>query len=396
MKRILIVDDEVQILKAMSRLFMEKDYEIFTAESGSEALALLEKAEIDLIICDMRMPLMSGNELLSIVKEKYPHIIRVILSGYADERSMFEALLHNEARIYIFKPWNNSELLSNIDNLFASNELLTSPELISLVDQVKDYLVIPDNIKKTLQLIEEENLEALITEIEKDAEISSLLMHIAKCSIYGVMPGSIRLIANYVGLQNLKCFMYWAAITIGQSSTRLGESQMSILWKQSYDTNRILLFLYETCLHKQPPEAALFAGLLKNIGYIILLRNDISKYTDYLKDDQGAHNLIALENDQFKLAHQELGAYLLNQWDLPFPAVEVALYHHRPLDPNIINKELLACVHVAQYYSWKLLNGGEGTELLPEVYDRIGITPKSFEEKLDRYLRSLERTLAIS
>jgi len=111
MKKILIVDDEVQILKAMSRLFMEKDYEIYTAENGMSALTLLANTEIDLIISDMRMPLMNGNELLSTVKEKYPKIIRIILSGYADEKSMFKALLHNVAKLYIFKPWKNAELL---------------------------------------------------------------------------------------------------------------------------------------------------------------------------------------------------------------------------------------------------------------------------------------------
>jgi len=388
MKKILIVDDEVQILKAMSRLFMEKDYEIYTAENGMSALTLLANTEIDLIISDMRMPLMNGNELLSTVKEKYPKIIRIILSGYADEKSMFKALLHNVAKLYIFKPWKNAELLLNIEKLFSTDALLNSSELIRLIDTINYQAEIPENCQKMIDLIENENLDAVITEIEKDPEISALLMHVAKSSIYGAMPNSVRLVANYVGLQNLRSFMYWASVTMTNPKSDWGEKEMAILWKQSCDTNRILLFLYEAFLHKQPPEAALFAGLLKNIGFIILLRSNMLQYNNFLLQTSGTSEaLITLELEKFKVTHQEVGAYYMNLWDLPYPAVEVALYHHRPLDVDIVNTELLACVHVAQYYSWKVLNGGLGTEFIPEVFDRIGISVKDFEDKLKKYLK---------
>jgi response regulator RpfG family c-di-GMP phosphodiesterase len=388
MKRILIVDDEVQILKAMSRLFMEADYLIYTAESGADALTLLAENEIDLIICDMRMPLMSGNELLSIVKDKYPNIIRVILSGYADERSMFKALLHNIAKLYIFKPWNNSELVGNMEKLFATDALLHSRDLVQSIENISYKVKIPEKCQKLIPHINNEDMDALITEIENEPEISALLMQVARCSIYGVMPNSVRLVANYVGMQNLKSFLYWASVTVSDSKLEMEDGEMAILWKQSCDTNRILLFLYEACLHKQPPEAALFAGLLKNIGYIILLRSNLSEYHEALMQKEGkSQYLINLESENFKVSHQEVGAYYLNQWDLPYPAVEVALYHHRPLDANIINTELVACVHIAQHYSWKLLNGGVGTELNPEAFNRIGITAKAFEDKLAKYLK---------
>lgn len=388
MKKILIVDDEVQILKAMSRLFMEKDYEIYTAENGMSALTLLANTDMDMIISDMRMPLMNGNELLNTVKEKYPKVIRIILSGYADEKSMFKALLHNVAKLYIFKPWNNAKLLINIEKLFATDALLNSTDLRQLIKDITYQAEIPESCQKLIDLVEKEDLESFITEIEKEPEISALLMHVAKCSIYGVMPNSVRLVANYVGLQNLKSFLYWASVTVTKPQSDWGENEMAILWKQSCDTNRILLFLYETFLHKQPPEAALFAGLLKNIGYIILLRSYMPQYNNFILQSSGTSEaLITLEMEKFKVTHQEVGAYFIDLWDLPYPAVEVALYHHRPLDPNIVNTELLACVHIAQYYSWKILNGGMGTEFIPEVFDRIGISVKDFEDKLKKYLK---------
>ncbi len=80
-KTILFVDDEIPILKSLNRLFMDTDYEVFTAGSGKEALAILATEKIDMVITDMRMPEMDGCQLLQKVKELHPTSLRIILSG---------------------------------------------------------------------------------------------------------------------------------------------------------------------------------------------------------------------------------------------------------------------------------------------------------------------------
>ena len=64
MKRILLVDDEIEILKALTRGFFDTDYDIYTAQSGEEALEILDNSEVNLVISDMKMPFMDGYELL--------------------------------------------------------------------------------------------------------------------------------------------------------------------------------------------------------------------------------------------------------------------------------------------------------------------------------------------
>ncbi|MCK5341243.1 MAG: response regulator, partial [Desulfobulbaceae bacterium] len=141
--KILCVDDENNVLRALKRLFMDDDYEIFTAESGSEGIEVLEKEEgIQLIISDYRMPGMDGVEFLRQAHEGWPETIRIVLSGYADTAVVVAAI--NEGRIYEFipKPWNDDDLRVTIkkalevfflrrknenlsDKLMASNEELT-------------------------------------------------------------------------------------------------------------------------------------------------------------------------------------------------------------------------------------------------------------------------------
>ena len=109
--RILCVDDERNVLRALERIFLDNDYEILTASSGEEGLELLEASpQVQVVISDYRMPGMNGVDFLKQVFEKHPETIRIVLSGYADTASVVAAI--NEGKIYKFipKPWNDDEL----------------------------------------------------------------------------------------------------------------------------------------------------------------------------------------------------------------------------------------------------------------------------------------------
>ena len=113
-RTVLFVDDEEKILKALRRGLLEEPYKTLFAGSGKEALEILEHNQVHVLITDMRMPEMNGLELLGIVKNKYPYIIRLILSGYAETETLLRAI--NEGEIYRFipKPWNHDEELKTV------------------------------------------------------------------------------------------------------------------------------------------------------------------------------------------------------------------------------------------------------------------------------------------
>lgn len=120
-RSILFVDDEKQILKAIRREFMETDYNTFFANDAEEALDIIDNNKIDLIVTDMRMPVMDGYELLKQVRAKYPQIKRIALSGYADENLMKDSLENGLAELYIFKPWDRKEIVSSIEMLLGES-----------------------------------------------------------------------------------------------------------------------------------------------------------------------------------------------------------------------------------------------------------------------------------
>jgi diguanylate cyclase (GGDEF)-like protein len=111
---LLIVDDDVNVLSSLHRLFRRDGYQILTAASPIEAFELLALHAVQVIVCDQRMPAMSGTEFLSKVKEMYPETIRIILSGYTGLDSVLDSI--NRGAIYRFytKPWDDTQLRDNI------------------------------------------------------------------------------------------------------------------------------------------------------------------------------------------------------------------------------------------------------------------------------------------
>ena len=108
--RILIVDDEVRSLEALRRT-LEEDFTVFTVGGAEEALGVLGREFVQVVLCDQRMPGMSGVEFLTRVRDEWPDVVRIIISGYTDAEDIIAGI--NRAGIwqYLMKPWQPGQLL---------------------------------------------------------------------------------------------------------------------------------------------------------------------------------------------------------------------------------------------------------------------------------------------
>ena len=128
---LLLVDDEPNVSKSLERLLRKEKYKIFVANSGEEALEILQQHKIKVIVSDQRMPHMTGAQLFAKVKEQYPETIRIIISGYTDFQSVSDAI--NKGSIYKFlaKPWNNELLRAEIREAFNTQGLIQHNQQLS-------------------------------------------------------------------------------------------------------------------------------------------------------------------------------------------------------------------------------------------------------------------------
>lgn len=128
---ILCVDDEANILKSLHRLFLSQKIRLLQATSGQQALELMQKEKVNLIISDMRMPNMTGAEFLAQAAKLQPDAYRILMTGYSDLASTVNAINLGKIHRYIQKPWDNTELLSQVDDglemfrLIKANKILT-------------------------------------------------------------------------------------------------------------------------------------------------------------------------------------------------------------------------------------------------------------------------------
>ncbi|MGE0526163.1 MAG: response regulator [Bdellovibrionales bacterium] len=119
---ILCVDDEVDNVDALERLFRRK-YNVLKATSGSQALELVREHEISLIVTDQRMPSMTGVEFLAASMKHRPEAIRILLTGYTDIESVIEAVNSGQIYRYVTKPWDPVDLSNTVDKAIERFEL---------------------------------------------------------------------------------------------------------------------------------------------------------------------------------------------------------------------------------------------------------------------------------
>lgn len=106
--RVLCIDDEARILRALKALF--RDMEVYTTTDPAEAIRLAAEKDMDVIVCDQRMPKMQGIEVLREIRLAHPRAMRVLLTGYADLNAVLGSVNEGEVFRYVNKPWDNTEL----------------------------------------------------------------------------------------------------------------------------------------------------------------------------------------------------------------------------------------------------------------------------------------------
>jgi len=189
---ILLVDDEEGVLSALKRVFRKEGYEINTCTGPEEALELVEKQTIDLIISDHNMPGMTGTEFFEKAREIQPDTIRILLTGFADVNIAMDAI--NSGRIYkfILKPWNDQDLRVTVKQALKQYLLVT--ENIRLNNLIRAQ----NQVLKKLNADLENKVQERTAEIkEKNEELLSLNQKLENNFL-----NAIRVFTGMVGLRN--------------------------------------------------------------------------------------------------------------------------------------------------------------------------------------------------
>ena len=203
-KIILFVDDNENVINGIQRQLrpFREQWQLLFAYSGKQALDLLMENHVDLIVSDMMMPEMRGDELLKIVSNKYPGIVRIILSGFADEEALKNGL--EVAHQYLSKPCNAETLRESISQVFKIQSCLRNPRIMAGVGDPNQLPSLPKIYQELNTAIANDNITTKdIAEIfAHDMVLSAKLLQLVNSPYFGLnrIISSLTDAINLIGI----------------------------------------------------------------------------------------------------------------------------------------------------------------------------------------------------
>lgn len=323
--QVMFVDDEARILSGIERALMMQDseWECRFATSGHEALSLLEETPADVVVSDMRMPLMDGAEFLAQVRDRWPGTIRIILSGYSEPEATVRML--GVAHRFVSKPCDSTQLLAMVANALALRTLFKDPTVVTLVGKINQLPPAPKVVAEINRLLANPgtNTREIAELLASDPAFSARIMQLANSAWFS-RGAQIHDINN-------------AIVHLGQEQVKL-----LVLSSQSYvddSTASDVDKLQQTALRASKLAARIAgereatAALLANIALLI---PELRTPRDEETTAQGDIPLRAA-----------IGAYLLALWGLPMDIVEAVAGHVQPSRSTEKTFGMLGVVHVA-------------------------------------------------
>lgn len=116
---ILVVDDEIEVLRTLKDILESKGWQVFTVPTATSCLAILEKEKIDIVLLDIRLPDKSGIEVLKEIKQKYPNIAVVMVTGFSYDDELVNESIRLGAAGYVSKSVPLKELIEAINNVLT-------------------------------------------------------------------------------------------------------------------------------------------------------------------------------------------------------------------------------------------------------------------------------------
>jgi len=351
-RTILFVDDEKNVLQGIRRMFrgMRDSWEMSFAESGPEALDILSKNKMDVIVSDMRMPGMDGAALLTEVLNRFPEVIRIVLSGHSDIEMVVKSVL--PAHQYLSKPCDPEKLKSVVERALKLKEVIGNESVKTLVSQIKSLPTVPKLYQEVVEELKSEDasLQKVGELISKDVGMSAKILKLVNSSFFGFCrhissPGQA---VTLLGIDVIKSLILSVHIFSIFDSKKVPNFSLEMLWEHSIATAGIAKKIAEAeNRDKEVAEDSFIAGLLHDVGKLVLATVFTERYNEILDRVRKENRLVwEVEHEMLGTSHAEIGAYLMGLWGMPDRIIEAIAFHHAPYTPD---KEfrVLTAVHAA-------------------------------------------------
>ncbi len=381
-RRILFVDDDRNVLDGIRRLLRcrKNEWKIEFVTRGTQALKVMKDTHYDIIVSDLKMPVMDGVELLEKVRKRFPGVIRFMLTGYSDQPLKGKALRCSHK--LLTKPCNAQQLSKLIENAFRLDEKIKSEKVSNLISKMQSLPVMPKNYQRVIDILAQPDCSPrdVGRMIEKDIGMSAKIMQVANSSFYsggGMICDPVRAVVH-LGLHTVEALILSAGIF-----SRISEKTAHRFWVDGLQEHaaRVGMLARDICeswhLEEETVELAGMAGILHDAGKMVLISGFADETYEMIirsRYEKVCYN--RLEEKLLGATHAEIGANILELWGLPHKIVEAVVYHHDQDNLYEGKHDITAAVYIAnQIDNFVCMSPGDGYEkpLNLEVLYSLGL-----------------------
>lgn len=372
--RILFVDDEPKMLRGLRRMLMhlQDDWQMHFAQSGNEALDVLASEPFDILVTDLKMLGMDGNELLDQVRKRHPEVIRLVLSGYSNKPQILRSV--KLAHQFLSKPSSPEIIQNTVERVLPLKNVLRNMSMRSAISRLQSLPVLPATHAALLRWARENNgtLDDLSGLVRQDMALAAMMFKMVNTSFFGeslLVSDPARAVA-LLGSDTLRELVLQQDLFFAYDATRYPEFTLDRLWGHSRRTS---LYAEEICRMegggKEIVQHASMAGLLHDIGKIVLAQEFEETFSAFLARAQEDNITFGQAEEQMHdVSHDAMGAYLLGLWGFPPHVIQAVSCHHAPgrCDESLH----VSAVHAANVLDHDIvvLNKGYASHLLDADY----------------------------
>lgn len=352
---------------------LRDEWEMFFVEDGQSALNILQQHPIEVIISDMLMPGMDGAELMKQVWQRFPHVIRIMLSGDSNQNRILRSVVPTHQ--FLLKPCDAETLKHTVDRAYQLQKILKNDDIAKIINGIVKLPSVPTLYTRLLREIQSDDpsIEVIGEIIARDLTMSARILQLVNSAFFS-LPNRIKNVRQAVrllGLNNIQALVLYANLFSGEDKINVVKGlSLKEIWNHSMKVGALAREILSLEPHTAEQAGdAFFIGLLHDIGLLILAQ--IPQYHSIFQTSEKgfeSQEQLVKEYEMLRTSHAEVGAYLLGIWGLPEHFVETVAFHHRPSQFEGGQNRALTALHVAE----SLLGSGcddlEGIKRLDNVY----------------------------
>lgn len=338
-QRVLFVDDEAAILEGLRAVLrpQRREWDMVFALGGPAGLQEVESSRFDVVVTDMRMPVLDGAALLTRVKELQPHAVRLVLSGQTDAQTALKSVF--TAHQFLAKPCDAEKLRSVVKRCCDLNALLAGDDLRALAGDVSVLPAAPTTYLAISKALGDPNssINDVARIVEREPILCLKVLKVVNSAFFGLprAVSSVSQAATYLGTLALRDLALAMETLAGQRTKKTAVPAASYL---AFQTNSLAVGLLARRWfgsERRKADEAFVAGMLRDMGHLVLAgRND---------DTPASHE-----------QHAAVSAYLLGLWGIPHAVLEAVAFHEHPERVEHSTLEVVDVVHACDAFVSRL------------------------------------------